>query len=87
MHITDKMNARWECCVKCSCTPTHHVVRLVDGSDEVVKCRHCGESKTHNELIKEYVRSLNPKHIDPIPEQKGVWHTSDPGCTRVWLDK
>ena len=80
MHIDERLNRNWECSVKCSCTPGHHVVRLVDGSDEVVKCRHCGESKTHDKLIKEYVARQSQKG-------KGVWPRCYPGYTRVWPTK
>jgi len=76
MQITEKLNCRWECSVQCSCVPGIHVVRLVEGSDEEATCRHCGEVKTHKELIAEY---------DNKQSQKGKrqWPTYHPGYNMI----
>ena len=61
MHITEKLNAQDEYAIRCSCNPGLHIVRLVAGAGEEINCRHCGESKTHDALLKEYADKMSQK--------------------------
>ena len=80
MYVKEKLNGQWECSIQCSCVPGIHVVRLVEGSDEEVTCRHCGEVKTHKELIAGYNNRQSQKG-------KGVWPMCYPGAIKVRADK
>ena len=72
MHITEKLNARCEYALRCSCNPGLHVLRLVEGSSEKVQCRHCMESRTHDALLKEFTDKMSQKG-------KRQWPTCSPG--------